>query len=206
MGSEEQQNLHKRIQHLQNMLGEINRYLQSSTTKPPAMVSRLLEEKARITSQLRELNNTYTHKAEEANRFGRSLSSLYNVARKTDKVRDMLYADSGGQDPLDTRVEIEEILKEMGVDTEIDSQIKKILLSSADIFIDNLIATACSVARNREASEVTKEDIIFAMKMERGTELYSTYRPKKAREPDKEHLKRLQMIKKDQKKSSVQSK
>ncbi|KAI5171058.1 transcription initiation factor TFIID subunit 12 [Nematocida sp. LUAm3] len=192
--------LQKRIQHLQNMLGEINRYLQGASSKPPPMVSRLLEEKARITAQLRELNNTYSHRVGEVNRLGRPPTEMY-LADKQEKRKENIH-DGPEQELLEKKIEIEEILKEMGIQPNIDNQVKKVLLGAADIFIDNIIATSCSLARNREAQEITKADIQAAMKLERNMELYNSYIPTRSREPDKEHIKKIQLIRKDQKKSS----
>lgn len=198
MGKDDQA-LVKKIQHLQNMLGEINKYLQGSSSKPPAMISRLLDEKTRITAQLRELNNIYSCRAEEPVQSGRSLSSIYSVAGG-DKAKEAQLLDGGEKNLIDKRVELEEILREMEITTEVDQEIKKIILGGADIFIDNVIATACTIARNRDAKELEKKDILLSMKMERGLQMKNVFIYNRSREPDKEHIKRIQMIKKDQKK------
>ncbi|KAI5167657.1 transcription initiation factor TFIID subunit 12 [Nematocida sp. AWRm78] len=193
------QNLQRKIQQLQSMLGEINRYLQGSASKPPGVVARLLEEKSRITSQLRELNNMHLGKPEESDGRPGNLSSVYNLAGKLEKGREYSQVEQQFHDPLDVRLEIEEILQEMGITTGIDSISKRILLSGTDVFIDNLISTACSAARNKNLEELTKEDILFAMRMERNTQLYNKSIISTHREPDKEHLKRLHIIQKDKK-------
>ncbi|OAG28978.1 transcription initiation factor TFIID subunit 12 [Nematocida displodere] len=202
MGGEEQ-SLQKKIQHLQNMLGEINRYLQGASSKPPGMISRLLDEKTRITSQIRELNNMTSNK-EKGARFGggAGLPSLGSHPQKTEREKDPLFLDAPPSDPLEERIEIADLLREMGLDPRVDPEVKKVLLGGADIFIDNFIATSCSIARNKGQEDVTKEDIILAMKMERHTEMYNTTTYNKQREPDKEHARRLQMIKKDHKRTS----
>ncbi|KAI5190968.1 transcription initiation factor TFIID subunit 12 [Nematocida minor] len=194
-----EQNLQKKIQHLQSMLGEINRYLQGSASKPPGMISRLLDEKTRLTSQLRELNNMFIGKSEEQEGQIGNMSSAYSVAGKMEKGREYPHTEPQYNDPLDKRIDIDDILLEMGIKTGADESSKRILLSGADIFIDNLISTACSVARNKNMEEITKEEILFALLMERKTELYNRGTTVKHRDPDKEHTRRLQMIKKDQK-------
>lgn len=200
MGAKEH-NLQKKIQHLQSMLGEINRYLQGASSKPPGMISRLLDEKTRLTAQLRELNNLSIGKAEDNEGSTDSFSSAYSVGGKIEKNREHLHSEIQCLDPLDVRIDIDDILQEMGVISGIDELSKTILLSGADIFIDNLISTACSVARNKNIDELTKEEILFAMRMERKTELNNRVTLTKHRDPDKEHLKRMHMIKKDQKRS-----
>lgn len=194
-----EQNLQKKIQHLQSMLGEINRYLQGSASKPPGMISRLLDEKTRLTSQLRDLNNMYVGNPDETKGAAGNISSIYSVAGRIEKGRDSIYADAHFTDPLERRIDIDDILQEMGIKSEADEISKKILLSGADIFIDNLISTACSVARNKNMEELTKDEILYAVLMERKTELYNRVTVKPHRSPDKEHLRRLQLIKKDQK-------
>ncbi|KAH9387044.1 uncharacterized protein NEMAJ01_1940 [Nematocida major] len=200
MGTKEQ-NLQKKIQHLQGMLGEINRYLQGASTKPPGMISRLLDEKTRITSQLRDLNNLLVGNPEEIERGGGSFSSVYSTAGKMEKARECHYSEVHCSDPLDARVDIEDVMQEMGILPEMDEQSKIVLLSGADIFIDNLISTACSVARNKNMEELTKEEILFALQMERKTTLYNRAEYTKHRDPDKEHTKRMHMIKRDQRKN-----
>lgn len=194
-----EQNIQKKIQHLQSMLGEINRYLQGSASKPPGMISRLLDEKTRLTTQLRDLNNVYIGNTDETEGPAENISSIYSVAGKVEKGRESIHSKEHFIDPLEKRIDIDDILQEMGIKTEADEISKKILLSGADIFIDNLISTACTVARNKNQDELTKEEILYAVLMERKTELYNRSTLKPYRHPDKEHIRRMQMIKKDQK-------
>lgn len=201
MGGEEQ-SLHKRIQHLQSMLGEINKYLQAAPAKPAGMVSRLLEEKARITGQLRELNNVMVGKAAESEKQTKGFLGLGGALPGGEKEKENPPAEDGAVDPLERRTTLEEVLQEMNIEAAIDEHTRRLILSGADIFLDNLIATACSIARNRGADELSKEDLLFSMKMERKIEMYNTCVYEKQREPDKEHLKRLQLIRRDQKRAN----
>ncbi|KAI5191009.1 transcription initiation factor TFIID subunit 12 [Nematocida sp. AWRm77] len=204
MGNEEQ-NLQKRIQHLQSMLGEINKYLQGAPAKPPGMISRLLDEKTRITAQLRDLNNVIIGRSAEAERPSKSFLGINHTLPRFEKEKENTSGENSETDPLEKRIDLEDLLQEMGMPTseEMDPQTKKLILSGADIFLDSLIATACSVARNRNAEELSKEDIVFSMKMERNLEMYNTCMPGKQRDPDKEHLKRMHLIRKDQKRSNA---
>ncbi|KAI5162331.1 transcription initiation factor TFIID subunit 12 [Nematocida ausubeli] len=193
------QNLQRKIRQLQSMLGEINRYLQGSASKPPGIVTRLLDEKSRLTSQLRELNNMFSGKADEMEGGPGNQPLAQNMPGKLDKGREYMQNELQFNDPMDMRLDVKDLLQEMGVMSEVDGVSKQIILSAADIFIDNLISTACSVARNRNLEELTKEDILFAMRMERDTELYNRATLIKHRDPDKEHLKRMHLIQKDRK-------
>ncbi|EHY65687.1 hypothetical protein NERG_01294 [Nematocida ausubeli] len=79
------QNLQRKIRQLQSMLGEINRYLQGSASKPPGIVTRLLDEKSRLTSQLRELNNMFSGKADEMEGVPGNQPLAQNMPGKLDK-------------------------------------------------------------------------------------------------------------------------
>lgn len=192
------------MQQLQSALYEINRYLQTSAPKPPGIVSRVLDEKTKILAQLRDLGAISVAEAEagEKTRTAGAQSSIQAVSQQSERFREIFQQLPPQSDPLEERMRLEEIFEEMGLALEKTPEVEKILLGATDIFIENVISTACSLARNREAEEISSDDILLAMRIERGIQMYNTTTYKKQREADKEHIKRTQMIKKDQKRGT----
>jgi len=192
--------MQQKIQNLQNMLKEINKYLQTPPQKPAEIVAKILEEKARITLQIRDLSAMAQAKAADAEKAGKSAQGMNLEPYKLEKTKETGHGEGAQNDPLERRADIEEIFEEMEIEAEIDARVKKILLSASDIFIDNLVSYGCMAARNRNAEELAPEDILFALRIEKKMEMYNVFTNKKQREPDKEHVKRVQMVKREQRK------
>ncbi|KAI5179678.1 hypothetical protein NEOKW01_0141 [Nematocida sp. AWRm80] len=201
--SDEEHNIQRKIQHLQSMLGEINRYLQGAASKPSATISRLLEEKGKLTVQLRELNNMCIDKNSEVPKPNKIASSIYSpgMASSMERIKESFTYQHPMQDPMDKMLDLEDLLKEMGLEAEIDESSRRLIFTGADMFLDQVLSTACFIARNNNQEHLTEDNILLAMKVEKGLDMNNTAIYSKAREPNKAHLKRMQMIKRDQKKA-----
>jgi Transcription initiation factor TFIID subunit A len=193
-------------EQLQSAIVEIDRELASTSPSERFLLAKLREEKRRLSHQIKELDAQCGREKEGRGMVQMPQSSFLQDSayknimsfRPGFSTEEPLAGDENpGTDPVDERVSIETLIEEMGLSATIDKRGKDILLHGADIFIDNLITSACAVARNRSGEEVTKDDVLFSLWMERRIGMYcKTWAPKK-RDLDKEHLKRMQMIKKD---------
>lgn len=203
----------RRLEQIQASIVDIDRQLSGGPGRGAPPVKKLVEEKNKLMLQLKELEAH--HAREQRGDEPPSAPSTPLQLPLSSFLQDSLYksilsfkpgasSSPGGEgaeasegDPVDERATIESILEEMGLDVSVDPQGKEILLHGADIFLDNLIANACAIARNRGGDELSKDDVLFSMWMETKANLYNKSWTFKKSDPDKEHLKKLQMIKKD---------
>lgn len=167
---------------------------------------RLLRERKRLSAQLREIEAISGREERRGELQPLNSSFLQDTLYKnilnfkpgmSGDADSAAYKEGGDGDPSDERMTLEEVLEEMDVDAEMDEGSKEILLSGCDIFLDLLITGACSIARNRNGTEVTKEDLLTAMSLDRKIGMHNHTLPAIKRDVDKEHLKKVQMIKRE---------